>query len=180
MPTCLPKLNSFFHRFLFDFYSELGPPKPQKSLKFRLFYNSFLFFTLFKIRSILNPILVPTWLHFPSQNPPKSTKILPKTDPKMHQIFDRFLHRFFFHFGSILGPKLGPCWPNFRSKWGGPVGGRPPFCWVCVTFRFLGRPGPLLAQFGLDFGGFGPPFWRFLGSILEVSGGMWLVILVLF
>ena len=41
-----------------------------------------------------------------------------------------------------------------------------------------------MAQFGLDFGGFGPPFWRFLGSILEVSGHdlgpMWLVILVLF
>ena len=40
-----------------------------------------------------------------------------------------------------------------------------------------------MAQFGLDFGGFGPPFWRFLGSILEVSGHdlgpMWLVILVL-
>ena len=32
-------------------------------------------------------------------------------------------------------------------------------------FRFLGRPGPLLAQFGLDFGGFGPPFWKFLASI---------------
>ena len=51
-------------------------------------------------------------------------------------------------------------------------------------FRFFGRPGPLLAQFGLDFGGFGPPFGRFLGSILEVSGHdlgpMWLVILVLF
>ena len=56
-------------------------------------------------------------------------------------------------------------------------------CWVYVIFRFFGRPGPLLAQFGLDFGGFGPPFWRFLGSILEVSGHdlgpMWLVILIL-
>ena len=115
---------------------------------------------------------------------PKSTKILPKTDPKMHQIFDRFLHRFFLHFGSILGPKLGPCWPHFRLKWGEAVGRRPPFCWVYVIFRFFGRPGPLLAQFGLDFGRFGPPFWKFLGFILEVSGHdlgpMWLVILVLF
>ena len=59
-------------RFWVDFCSQLGPPNPQKSLKFRLFYNSFLFFTLFKIRSIFNPILVPTWLHFPSQNPSKS------------------------------------------------------------------------------------------------------------
>ena len=65
-------MTSFFHRFLFDFCSELGSPKPQKSLKFRVLYISFLFFTLFKIRSIFNPILVPTWLHFPSQNPLKS------------------------------------------------------------------------------------------------------------
>ena len=101
---------------------------------------------------------------------PKSTKIASKIDPKMHQIFDRFLHRFFLHFGSILGPKLGPCWPHFPPKWGGAVNSRPPFCWVYVIFRFFGRPGPLLAQFGLDFGRFGPPFWRFLGSILEVVG----------
>ena len=51
---------------------------------------------------------------------------------------------------------------TFSSKMGCPVGRRLPFCWVYVIFRFLGRPGPLLAQFGLDFGGF--------GSILEVFG----------
>ena len=59
----------------------------------------------------------------------------------------------------------------------------PPFCWVYVIFRFFGRPGPLLAPCGLDFKGFGLPFWRFLGSILKVSGHdlgpMWLVILIL-
>ena len=73
---------------------------------------------------------------------------------------------------------------TFSSKMGGAVGRRPSFCWVYVIFRFFGRPGPLLARFGLDFGGFGPPFWRFLDSILEVSGHdlrpMWLVILALF
>ena len=59
------------------------------------------------------------------------------------------------------------------------MGHRPPFCWVCVIFR----PGPLLAQFGLDFGRFVYPFWKFLGSILEVSGHdlgpIWLVIVIL-
>ena len=79
---------------------------------------------------------------------------------------------------------MGPCWPHFPQKWGAAVRRRPPFCWVYVIFRFFGRPGPLLARFGLDFGGFGPPFWRFLDSILEVSGHdlrpMWLVILALF
>ena len=50
------------------------------------------------------------------------------------------------------------------------MGSIPPLCWVYVIFRFFGRPGPLLAPFGLDFGGFGLPFWRVLGFILEVSG----------
>ena len=107
--------------------------------------------------------MAPFWL-------PKSFKILPKIDPKMHQSFDRFLHRFFLHFGPILGPKLGPCWPHFPPKWCDPVGRRPSFSWVYVIFRFFGRPGPLLAQFGPDFARFGLPFWWFLGCILKVSG----------
>ena len=37
----VPILTSFLHRFLFDFYSELGPPKPQKSLKFHCFFQYF-------------------------------------------------------------------------------------------------------------------------------------------
>ena len=41
---------------------------------------------------------------------------------------------------------------------------RPPFCWVYVIFRFFGRPGPLLAPFGLDFEGFPKGFW------LEIDG----------
>ena len=101
---------------------------------------------------------------------PKSTKIASKIDLKMHQIFDCFLHRFFLHFGSILGPKLGPCWPHFPPKWGGPVARRPSFCWVYVIFRFLGRPGPLLAPFGLDFGRFEPRFRR---CFLLHVGGFW-------
>ena len=47
----------------------------------------------------------------------------------------------------------------------------PLFCWIYVIFQFFGRPGPLLARFGLDFGRFGPPFWKFLGCISEVSCG---------
>ena len=39
---------------------------------------------------------------------------------------------------------------------------RPLFCWVYVIFRFGGPPGPLLAPFGLDFGGLGARFWKFL------------------
>ena len=103
-------MTSFYIDFLFDFYSELGPPKPQKSLKFRLFYNSFLFFTLFKIRSIFNPILVPTWLHFPSPNPLKSVQkpILKGID---------FLIEFGIDFKTAQeGPKTAQDAPRRRSK----------------------------------------------------------------
>ena len=48
--------------------------------------------------------------------PPKSTKILPKSDPKRHQNFDRFLLRFFLDSGSVLGTKLEPCWPPLSSQ----------------------------------------------------------------
>ena len=39
-----------------------------------------------------------------------------------------------------------------------------------VLFQFFGRPGPLLAPFGLDLGRSGVRFWKVLGSILEVFG----------
>ena len=95
----------------------------------------------------------------------KSTKVFPKIDPKMHRFFDRFLHRFFFDFASILEANLEPCWPLFRSKHGEGECAEGGLCWVYLLFRFLGRPGPLLAPSGLDLGGFGPPFWRFLVPI---------------
>ena len=85
-----------------------------------------------------------------------------KIDFKRHRFFDRFLYRFFLCFGFILGPKLRPCWPHFPPKWGSAVAGSPLFSWVYLLFRFFGRPGPLLAPSGLDLGGFGPPFCRFL------------------
>ncbi len=95
-------------------------------------------------------------------------------------MFASIFSPFWLHLGTQVEAMLA----TFSSKMGGPCGRHPPFCWVYVIFRFFGRPGPLLAQFGLDFGRFGPPFWRFLGSILEVSGHdlgpMCFIILVLF
>ena len=68
MPRYLPMLTSFFDRFLIDFYSQLRPPEPTKSLKSLQFYSIFLFSSHFKIRSILGTLRVPSWLHFPSKN----------------------------------------------------------------------------------------------------------------
>ena len=117
--------------------------------------------------------MAPTWA--PRWSPNRT-----KIDAKNRCVLDLHVGRFFCYFGSILGPKLRPCWPHFPSKSCPTVVRRPPFCWVYVIFRFFGRPGPLLAQFGLDFGRFGHPFWKFLKSILEVYGHdlgpTWLVI----
>ena len=172
MPRCLPMLTSFFDRFLIDFGSQLGPPNLEKSsprCRESTIFQKIAFRNRHRFLIDFGANMAPFWL-------PKSSKILPKIDPKRHQFFDRFLHRFFIDFCSFLEANLGPCWPHFRSKWGDPVACSPLFCWVYVIFRFLGRPGPLQAPCGLDFGGFGAPFWRFLASIFsyfcEIWGGL--------
>ena len=116
-------MTSFLHRFLFDFYSELRPPESQKSsprCSESTIFQKIAFRNWHRFLIDFGANLAPFCL-------PKSTKILPKIDPKMHQNFDRFLHQFVLHFGSILGPKLGPCWPHFPPKWGAVNLRRPPF-----------------------------------------------------
>ena len=128
MPRCIPSWTPFFNRFLVDFYSQLRPPESQKSsprCSESTIFQKIAFRNWHRFLIDFGANLAPFCL-------PKSSKILPKIDPKMHQIFDRFLHRFFVHFSSNLGPKLGPCWPLFRSKWSDSVELRPLFC--CVAF----------------------------------------------
>ena len=48
--------------------------------------------------------------------PPKSTKILQKSDPKRHQYFDRVLLRFFVDFDSVLGAMLVTFFEPRRPK----------------------------------------------------------------
>ena len=126
MPRCHPSWTPFFNRFLIDFYSQLRPPESQKSsprCSESTIFQKIAFRNWHRFLIDFGANLAPFCL-------PKSTKILPKIDPKMHQIFDRFLHRFFLHFGSILGPKLGPCWPHFRSPFETP----PPFLLGLCSF----------------------------------------------
>ena len=98
-------------------------------------------------------ILIATSFHFPLQN---RLKLFQKVDPKTNQFFDRFLDRFFIDLGSVLEANLEPSWPHFPPRWRYAVARQPLFCWVYVTFRFFARPGPIFAQFGLDFGRFEP------------------------
>ena len=47
-----------------NFYANDDKSWFSKIIKFHWFYNIFQLFAVFKIRSISDPILVPTWLHF--------------------------------------------------------------------------------------------------------------------
>ena len=95
---------------------------------------------------------------------------------------------FCIDFFFILAPSWDPSWGHvghiFLKNGGALWKAAPLFVGSMLFFDFLVALAPLLARFGLDFGGFGPPFWRFLDSILEVSGHdlrpMWLVFLVFF
>ena len=52
--------NSTCKRFLIDFDCENGPSKPSKIIKFHWFYSIRRLFAVFKLRSILDAILMPT------------------------------------------------------------------------------------------------------------------------
>jgi hypothetical protein len=74
MPRGLPKLSSFFNGFLMDFWCQLQPPEPSKSLFFLRENEVFSKNHPSKLASIFDAIWVPTWLHFPfkiHQNPIK-------------------------------------------------------------------------------------------------------------
>ena len=148
MPRCIPSWTPFFNRFLVDFYSQLRPPESQKSSP-RCSES-----TIFQKIALRNwhRFLIDFGANLAPFCLPKSSKILPKIDPKMHQIFDRFLHRFFLHFGSILEPKLGPCWPLFRHKTAPKTRPSAQDTQHAARTRFWSPRASILVPPGLDFG----------------------------
>ena len=104
-------------------------------------------------------------IDFSSQlgRPPKSSQILPKIDPKMHQIFDRFWHRFFVVFWKQLGAMLATFFAQNTTAEFEP---REFFVGSMLFFDFLvswAHFGSILECSGLHFG-------SFRVSILEVFG----------
>ena len=126
---------------------------------------------------IFGSILVPTWLHFGSPNPPKSSQ---KSIPRginflidfyidFLSIFARFWRPTWGHVGRIFAQNGGPVWhaPLFF------VGSMLFFDFLVVLAPSWPRFGSILESPGLYFGGFWAPFWMFLAPILDVSGWGW-------
>ena len=71
--------------------------------------RGFLRKAVFDVLSMLNFNLMPTWLHFASQNRPK---IHENVDPKRLPIMHSFSLRFWNPKTSLLGSNLEPSWPS--------------------------------------------------------------------
>ena len=63
-------------------------------------------FFVFSENPMLDPILVPTWLHFPSQHPQKSFQ---RPIPRCINFLTDFWMDFFINFSANLGLNLEPC-----------------------------------------------------------------------
>ena len=110
MPRCLPILTPFLDRFFIDFYFQLRSPCTVKIMVFPNEKRCFFKKSLFEVGIDFCSILVPTCLHFPSQNPPKSLQkpILKGID---------FLIDFDIDFKTAQeGPKTAQDAPRRRSK----------------------------------------------------------------
>ena len=78
--------------------------------------------------------MAPFWLQ-------KSSKILPKIDPKRHQFFDRFLHGFFYRFLIDFGGQLGAMLATFSLKKSAAVTNTRGFFVALLFFlHFFARP----------------------------------------
>ena len=109
MPTCIP---SWVPCFIIVCLFLLPKSTHWISNTFSLRKQGFLIIAFSKLTSMVDPILVPPWLHFWSNNPQHiHLKIDPKTDQK-HWFGDRFVE----HLGSILGTKLGPSCGLYQQK----------------------------------------------------------------
>ena len=107
MPRGTPSWGSNFDRFLIDVGCQLRPPEPLKSLKFHWFYSILAFFTHFKIRTIFDPILAPTWLHFPSKNRPKILQ------NRMFKGIQKMID-----LGMVFGAMFAPTWNHLGARVG--------------------------------------------------------------
>ena len=123
MLRCILSGTPFWDPSWAQFWGQLDPPPTPKYWFLYWFFQVFLNIDHFKLTSILEPILEPTWLHFRPQNPPKTAPSwIPKAIQKLTPfriVFQHFFARFWLprwaHVGAMLGPKSPPepalIWP---------------------------------------------------------------------
>ena len=78
-------------------------PRNPKILKKSFVLQYLVEIRLFKLRSVLVPMLVPTWLQFGTKNGPKS-------EPRAIKKEVQFLIDFLIDFSALLAPFWEPCW----------------------------------------------------------------------
>ena len=119
---------------------------------------------------IFGSILVPTWLHFGSQNPPKSSQ---KSIPKgINFLIDFYIDFFLSIFDCFGRPTWGHVGHIFLQNGAVLWDAAPLFVGFMLFLAFLALLAPswrhlgsILEGLGLHFGGFWDPFWRFLVTI---------------
>ena len=152
MPRCLPILVPFFDRFFFDFYLQLRPPEPSKSLFFLRKSKVFFKKSLFEVGIDFCSLLVPTCFHFSSKNPPKSFQ---KSIPRCID----FSIDFCIDFSSIFLRFWRPTWSHVGHFFAQNT--------ATLTNGWVVYVGSI---FFFGFWGVLAPSWRPLGSIWEGSG----------
>ena len=133
----------------------------------RLFYYIFCKMGLPKLRSILGAFLVPTWLHFASQNPPKT---VPKATPRGTKILIDFCIAFL----SFLAPFWPPTWGQLGAQDGFKIEKmRSKNSGVAHRERFEMRPCFSTPSWAI-LAPFWPPTWRHFGPSWLRFGPSWL------
>ena len=124
------------------------------------------------VLSMLNFNLMPTWLHFASQNRPK---IYENVDPKSLPIMHSFSLSFWTPQISFLRPNLEPSWPSVSHQDGprgfpdSPQEASQTELGASLVFKVATRRPRRPSSPSL--GAFWARIWNVLGSILEVSAG---------
>ena len=127
-----------------------------------------------KLRSTFGEFLVPTWLHFASQNP---TKTFPKPTPRGTKILIDFCIAFL----SFLAPLWPPTWGQLGAQDGFKIEKRRPKLYdvahknsrVAHQERFEMRPCFSTPSWAV-LAPFWPPTWRHFGPSWLRFGPSWL------
>ena len=144
-----------------DVYLQLRSPEPSKSLFFLRKNKVFSKNRSSKLASIFDRF----WCQHASIFPPKIDQQPPKNRSQEASFFRSIFGSIFYRFLLDVGGQLGSMLATFSLKIRRRYLREGSFLLDLSSFSVFGASWPLLAPSGLDLGGFGHPFWRFLVPI---------------